>query len=94
MDKAVSFLSGLISLGDTAFNKPEALTPVESLTCFKTVIDIQATLASVHHIMFIHISLADFLTVSRSGNKDSVVDPKGIYVVFIAATPTTINQSQ
>lgn len=92
--KAVSFLPVLISQKDTAFSKPEAFTPVEGPTCFKTLIGIQETVASVHHIMFIYISLADFLTVSRSGNKDSVVDPKGIYVVFIAATPATINQSR
>lgn len=58
------------------------------------VIGIQATLSSVHHIILIYISLAAFFTVTRSGNEGSVVDPGGISVVFISATPPAINQSQ
>lgn len=93
-DKAVSFLPGLIIQEDIPFSIPEALTLLRAPHAVKRLIGFQATLASVHHIMFLYISLAAFLTVIRIGNEDFVVGPKGIPVVFISATPSTINQSQ
>lgn len=55
------------------------------------VTGVHATWASIPLLMFPYISLAAFLTVIRAGNEDSVVGPAGISVVFISATPPTIN---
>lgn len=55
------------------------------------VTGVHATWASTSLVMFPYVSLAAFLTVIRAGNEDSVVGPAGISVVFISATPPTIN---
>lgn len=86
-DKTVSFLPGFISQEGKPFSKPEALSPAEGSTCFE---DSDRSSGNPGICSLLNTSL----TVIRSGNEDFVVDPEGISVVFISATPPAINQSQ